>query len=339
VATFRRNLLGWYRRHRRPLPWREDPTPYRIWISEIMLQQTQAKTVIPYYNRFLERFPDLESLATASEQEVLELWAGLGYYTRARNLQRGDFPSNLSEILALPGIGRYTAGAICSFAFNQVQPVVDGNIRRVVARLDGIRHSVPDSYFWSRMLSWISKRHPSDFNQAIMELGALVCVPVNPLCCQCPAEKLCKARILGVQAEIPVVRAKKPAHGSQIVILIMIKNSRILLTSVHKPTIIPGRWGFPSSNVLPRESAIEAAASLCRRIFGRAIPMLPCAKIRHSITNHRITAHGFYWSRSIRPPKLIGAKGFRWVTFPECSRLLTSSLFHKILKACRQSQT
>ena len=155
VREFRQQLLRWYRACHRPFPWRADPTPYRVWISEIMLQQTQAKTVIPYYNRFLECFPSIELLARASEHEVLELWSGLGYYSRARNIHRAanldsntwEFPRDLAAILSLPGIGRYTAGAVCSLAFHQAQPVVDGNVRRVITRLEGIRKSAPEKLF------------------------------------------------------------------------------------------------------------------------------------------------------------------------------------------------
>jgi A/G-specific adenine glycosylase len=336
----RQNLLRWYRRCRRPLPWRDNPTPYRVWISEIMLQQTQAKTVIPYYNRFLKRFPDLESLARAPEHDVLELWSGLGYYSRARNLhraamllmeKRGEFPRDFAEILALPGVGRYTAGAICSLAFNQVQPVVDGNVRRVIARMEGLREGAAEGFFWDRMSAWISEKHPSDFNQAMMELGAMVCVPSHPLCSQCPVGQFCEARRLGIQDEIPAARTRRAAQQTQMVILILEKRRRLLLTSLQKPAIVPGEWGLPCSQVSHEESAKEAAEALCRRIFGRVLALMPCAGFSHSITHHRIKAYGFLCSGSPQTLRLKRTKGFRWADFPECGRLLTSSLFHKAL--------
>jgi A/G-specific adenine glycosylase len=305
-----------------------------------MLQQTQARTVIPYFKRFLERFPDLESLARAPEQDVLELWAGLGYYSRARNLHRasmlmmgkyGKFPRDFAEILSLPGVGRYTAGAICSLAFNQVQPVVDGNVRRVIARLEGLRKGAAESYFWDRMSLWISQKYPADFNQAMMELGAMVCIPSHPLCSQCPVAKFCKAKELGIQDEIPAARTRRASQHTQVVILILEKKRRLLLTSLQKLTIVPGEWGLPCSQVLRGESAKEAAEMLCRRIFGGALPLLPCAAFNHSITHHRIKAYGFLLSGSLRTPRLKSTKGFRWVDFSECGRLLTSSLFHKAL--------
>jgi|WetSurMetagenome_2_1015567.scaffolds.fasta_scaffold84685_2 A/G-specific adenine glycosylase len=340
VGKLRQNLLRWYCKHRRPLPWRDNPTPYRVWISEIMLQQTQARTVIPYYSRFLERFPDVESLAGASEHDVLELWSGLGYYSRARNLHRaakliigkhGEFPGDLPAILALPGIGRYTAGAICSLAFNQAQPVVDGNVRRVITRLEAIEDGAAEEFFWDRMSAWIPEEQPSGFNQAVMELGAMVCMPAHPLCSRCPVEELCEARRLGIQEKIPAVRTRRAVQQTQVAILILETKRRILLTSRQKLAIVPGEWGLPCSRVLHGESPRKAADALCRRIFGRALPLNPCAGISHSITHHRITAYGFFRSGNPRTTGLRETEGFRWATLPECGRLLTSSLFHKAL--------
>lgn len=340
VREFRQRLLRWYRTYHRPLPWREDPTPYRVWISEIMLQQTQAKTVIPYYNRFLERFPSIESLARVSEHEVLELWSGLGYYSRARNIHRaariilerhGEFPRDLAAILALPGIGRYSAGAICSLAFNQAQPVVDGNVRRVITRLEGIRKGAPEKLFWDRMSAWIPAKQPSDFNQAMMELGALVCIPSHPLCSECPVERLCEARRLRIQDIIPAARARRAAQQTEAVILILENKRRLLLTSLHKFSVIPGEWGLPCSQVLRGESSKDVADALSLKILGRAVPLILCAKIGHSITNHRITAYGFFCRGDLHVLRLRRTKGFRWATLAECGRLLTSSLFHKAL--------
>ena len=344
IGKLRQNLIRWYRRHRRPLPWRDNPTPYRVWISEIMLQQTQSKTAIPYYIRFLARFPDLRSLAEASEHDVLELWSGLGYYSRARNLHRaaqwiieksGEFPRDLPTILSLPGIGRYTAGAICSFAFNQAQPVVDGNIRRVITRLEGVQNSVPEEFFWSRMSAWIPPRQPSEFNQAVMELGAMVCAPSHPLCFKCPVEKICKARRLGIEEKIPAARTRRAVQQTQTVILILQTNRRILLTSLEKPAFVPGEWGLPCSQISHGESSKEAAAALCRRVLGRKFALSPCARISHSITHRRITAHPFCWSGNLHMAGLKKTDGFRWATFAECGRLLTSSLFHKTLSGFR----
>ena len=305
-----------------------------------MLQQTQAKTVIPYYNRFLERFSSIESLARASEHEVLELWSGLGYYSRARNIHRaaklilerhGEFPRDHAALLALPGIGRYTAGAVCSLAFHQAQPVVDGNIRRVITRLEGIRKNTPEKIFWECMSAWIPEKQPSDFNQAMMELGALVCIPSHPLCSKCPVERFCKARRLHIQDIIPAARAGRTVQRTKAVILILENKRRLLLTSLHKFSVIPGKWGLPCSQVLRGESSKDAADALILKILGRAVPLMFCAKIGHSITNHRITAYEFFCMGDIPVLRLRRMKSFRWATLAECGRLLTSSLFHKAL--------
>lgn len=333
-------LIRWYRRHRRPLPWRDNPTPYRVWISEIMLQQTQARTVIPYFMRFLERFPDVNALAAAPEREVVELWAGLGYYTRARNLHRaaklihekhGEFPRDLKAILELPGIGRYTAGAICSLAFNQVQPVVDGNVRRVITRLEGMESGKNDSFFWNRMSEWIPARHPAEFNQAMMELGATVCLPSKPLCSLCPVEEACKARRLGIQDTIPAVRTKHAVQQIQVVILILEAGGKILLTSIRKVAFIPGEWGLPCSRIRSGESGKEAAEKLCCSILGRSLPVKPYVRISHSITHYRIKAHGFFWRGDLGSAELRKGDAFRWADRAGCGRLLTSSLFRKTL--------
>src|SRR5580692_8271758 len=206
----RRALGRWYDRSRRSLPWRESSDPYAIWISEIMLQQTRVAAVIPYYERFLKRFPNAAALAQAPEEELLTAWSGLGYYTRARNLQsaapqiveRGSFPQTYDELRELAGVGDYTAAAVASIAFGLPHAVVDGNVRRVAARLTngkGVAQEVADLL--------LDQRNPSRSNQAIMELGAVVCVPRDPRCGECPIAQYCEARRLGTQNEVPGKRA------------------------------------------------------------------------------------------------------------------------------------
>jgi A/G-specific adenine glycosylase len=212
---------------------------------------------------------------------------------------------------------------------------VDGNIRRVITRLEGIQIRAPEKLFWDRMSAWIPEKQSSDFNQAMMELGALVCVPSRPLCSECPVERLCEARRLGIEDKIPAARARRAAQRYQIVILIMERNHRILLTSLQKLAIVPGKWGLPCCQVLHEESANDAADALCGGIFGRVLPLSPCARISHSITSHRIVAYGFFWRGSLQTPRLRRANGFRWASFSECGGLLTSSLFRKALLKCR----
>lgn len=346
TQRFQRNLLRWYEKHRRALPWRDNPTPYRVWISEIMLQQTQVKTVIPYYDRFLKRFPDIGILAKAREREVLALWSGLGYYGRAGNLHKaarlivkkyGEFPEEYKDILALPGIGRYTAGAISSLAFNQARPVVDGNIQRVIARLKRIIKRSSASFFWNQMSEWLPEGKSSSFNQAMMELGAVVCVPIQPQCAKCPVESFCEARRLGIQDRIPGARAKQAYKKIRIAILILELKDRILLTSVHKPPIIPGKWGLPSRQIMKGESLEDVASKLTRKMLGRTIPLTPISKISHSISCYRITAYGFFGKMDRPAARLLKSNNFRWVHSHQSGELFTSSLFRKVMQKCSET--
>lgn len=347
TRRFRRRILHWYDKNKRSLPWRIDPTPYRIWISEIMLQQTQAKTVIPYFNRFIRTFPDLESLARASESKVLELWAGLGYYNRARNLHRaarqivgehGSFPREFKTVLNLPGVGRYTAGAVCSLAFDQKQPVVDGNVRRLLIRLNGLKGHVAENHHWNQMSVLLPERRVGSFNQAMMELGALVCVPFQPRCLLCPVKPFCEGYRLGIQNSIPKTRSKQTPKRVSIAILVLEKGGRILLTSGGKPPFIPGEWGLPCKSISKEKSAARTASLLCRKILGRACPLSPLMPIRHSITRYRIGVYGFYGKINGSAGSLNGAGNVRWVSYDSHGKFLTSSLFQKVLGRARQAK-
>ena len=305
-----------------------------------MLQQTQTGTVIGYYERFLRRFPSVEALAQASEPEVLQLWAGLGYYSRARNLHRAakrivethkSFPEEFSAIIALPGVGRYTAGAICSIAFNQPYPVVDGNIRRVLTRVSGIRERIPESFFWNLMSAWVPDRNPSSFNQGMMELGALICIPFQPKCPQCPVKSFCEARRTGIETPVPSVRAKRAGMRIRIVLLVLERNRRILVSKMLQRGLIPGDWGFPWRIVPDGESVERAAVGLCRSVFGHKIPLEACAPVRHSISNHQITGLVFFGRTELQTSKRRRGQELLWVNRLSVDSLLTSSLFRKAL--------
>jgi A/G-specific adenine glycosylase len=341
IRALQERLLHWYRHHKRVLPWRSNPTPYRVWIAEIMLQQTRVQTVLPYYDRFLERFPDVEALASASEQDVLQLWAGLGYYRRARHLHEAArmmvaesatrFPQTLAKIKRLPGVGRYTAGAIHSIAFNQPQPVVDGNVMRVISRLHGIADA-PDAFFWREAESWLARDEPADFNQAVMELGALVCIPRNPLCGKCPLLSLCKS---GRAHRLP--RARKRAARAQetveLVMLVLECEGKVLLARQPKGGFIPGEWGLPV-RILPNKGVpLTGAASLARKILGSVPEFRSFPPVHHGITHRTILAHVCRTTFAPPPPHLTPANHFSWQPRPGIERLLTSSLFHKGLAA------
>jgi A/G-specific adenine glycosylase len=277
------SLLKWYAAGHRDLPWRRTSDPYRIWVSEIMLQQTRAQAVIPYYERFLDRFPTVESLAAAEEAQVLALWSGLGYYSRARNLRRaaqqivqaGGFPRDLDGLCALPGIGDYTAAAIASIAFGLPHVVVDGNVLRVVARVENDAADIGSARTRERFRAvaqlWLDAKNAGAFNEAIMELGATVCLPRNPLCLDCPLASRCKGLQEGTVAQLPVKLRRVQPVNIEGALLIVRKGARVLLRQREADLRrMAGFWDLPEPADLP-----GARQGKC---FG---------EIRHTITHHR----------------------------------------------------
>lgn len=276
VRRLRARLLAWYRANRRDLPWRGSDDPYAIWVSEIMLQQTQVATVIPYFERFIERFPDVRRLAAAELDDVLAAWSGLGYYRRARSLHAGALavverhdgriPDSLEALLALPGVGRYTAGAIASIAFDRPAPILDGNVRRVLSRLFAIdastlSRSEEERKLWSLAERFADGPAPGDVNQALMELGALICTPSAPACGDCPWSRSCAGR--AEPGRYPVVRPKPPTTRVQVASAWIVRGDEILLEAADDSNPLRGRWELPSVVVGPGD---EAEALLARRV-------------------------------------------------------------------------
>ncbi len=276
-------LLTWFDQHgRKDLPWQQDKTPYRVWVSEIMLQQTQVASVIGYYQRFMQRFPDLAALATAPEDAVLEHWAGLGYYARARNLHKcarhihgeldGKFPRSLAALSELPGIGRSTAGAILSIAYQQRAPILDGNVKRVLCRFDGIDtwsgERATEKRLWQRAEELTPSHRIADYTQAIMDLGATLCRRSNPQCSACPMQTHCRAAQLGRQQEWPVAKPKKSIPLRQTLLLHMENEAGQILLEKRPPT---GIWGGLYS--LPELSVAQAheLEHICQQRFGVSI--------------------------------------------------------------------
>jgi A/G-specific adenine glycosylase len=325
------------------LPWRSDPTPYGIWISEIMLQQTQVRTVLPYYERFMKRFPDLCTLASAPQEQVIALWSGLGYYSRARNLHSaakiviqefaGRFPNALQDLLTLPGVGRYTAGAICSIAYNQPHSIVDGNIRRLITRIHGIEHDATERLFWRVAGEWLPEDCPSDFNQAIMELGALICTKPAPQCHLCPVDELCDAHARGIQDKIPRRRSRRASESVKAAVLVVSHLDKILLVRRRKIDFIPGEWGLPSRVVPAGGIPHKVARGMARGILNRTVILGARPPIRHAITHRRILCHVF--DAELRDGS-VGSKNLAdmfWCSHPEVQAVLTSSLYKKALRA------
>lgn len=260
LPDFAAPLLAWYEKNARPLPWRQNITPYRVWISEIMLQQTRVEAVIPYYHRFLATLPDVAQLATVAEDTLLKLWEGLGYYSRARNLQKtavllmqkyqGIFPQTYEELLQLPGIGPYTAGAIASIAFQQPVPAVDGNVLRVLARLLCYEKDIMTPRARQELTTALTARldvaRPGDFNQAMMELGATVCLPNgSPRCPECPLEGFCLANAQGSTLQYPVRRAKQNRRVEKRTVFILLAEEQVLLVKRPSKGLLAGMWEFP----------------------------------------------------------------------------------------------
>ncbi len=253
-------LLDWYEMARRRLPWREEVSPYRTWVSEIMLQQTRVSAVLPYFQRFMQALPTVEALAEVPEQELMKLWEGLGYYSRARNLQKaaqrimtdwgGVFPGEYQQLLTLPGIGEYTAGAIASIAFHQAVPAVDGNVLRVAARIMGDGQDIMEEKtrreYRQRVAAAMSQTRPGDYNQALMELGALVCLPNGaPNCEVCPGAPFCAAHAAGQEGILPLRRGKKPRKQEDRTVFVLYREGQIALRQRPASGLLAGLWEFP----------------------------------------------------------------------------------------------
>ena len=269
--TWPRELVRWFEQEHRPMPWRSDPSPYKVWVSEVMLQQTQVITVVPYFDRFVKRFPSFRNLAAADLQSVLKLWEGLGYYSRARHLHQaakmmtqkygGEPPRTADELRQFPGVGPYTAAAIASIAFGEPIPSVDGNLLRVCSRLWGLEtpmraKSLADE-IRGRLTPMIKTVNPSYFNQAMMELGALICTPRNPLCGKCLISKYCVALASGRVHELPVVASAKKIPHYRIAVGVVWKRGKILIARRHERQMLGGLWEFPGGKQLKKEALSE----------------------------------------------------------------------------------
>jgi A/G-specific adenine glycosylase len=306
LAPFQRRLLGWFRKHRRELPWRSSRDPYRVWVAEVMLQQTRIAAVVPYYDRFLERFPNVASLARARREEVLKLWSGLGYYSRARNLHRaakeivtrhaGQFPREPEVALDLPGIGCYTAAAVLSIAYDVPLAVLDGNVARVLARLGAVRGDLRESRRWQQLSQTanaiLARRAPGDWNQALMELGETICTPQSPRCGACPLSRDCRAEAQSLTSRIPAPRKKRAPVNMRIAAAILCDplGQTILVRQPgrHDDVVFSRMWQFPAVEVR-RDPVVELLEHV-RATLGVDLPSLePLAAARHGVTFRNIT--------------------------------------------------
>lgn len=296
-------LVSWFKKSQRDLPWRKTYDPYQVWISEIMLQQTQVATALPYFKRWLTELPTVKSVAEAKEDKVLKLWEGLGYYSRARNLQKaaravmeehqGSIPKSHEEILKLPGIGKYTAGAITSIAFNQEKPIVDGNVIRVLARLFNFSENtkLPNNLkkFWLRAEDLIPKGQARYFNQGMMELGALICKPQNPNCQACPLQKKCESYKKGNQNELPFKGEKQEKIPIKVSIAVIRKNGKIFIQKRPSKGLMGGLWEFPGGKAEKGETAPETLKREISEELGITLKNVKkIKKIKHGYTKYSV---------------------------------------------------
>jgi A/G-specific adenine glycosylase len=357
LAAIRRKLLAWFHRAKRDLPWRRTHDPYSIWISEIMLQQTRVAAVIPYYDRFLKRFPNVGALANARVESVLQHWAGLGYYSRARNLHRaakeivsrheGHFPRELNVALALDGIGRYTAAAVLSIAYDVPLAVLDGNVARVLARLDALRGDLRAPRNWRQFehdsAALLATRAPGDWNQAMMELGATLCTPIAPRCEECPVATFCRARALGIENYLPAKRQKRATEKRTLAAAVILDtHGRTLLmrpdlkdAAAEERSLFSNLWQFPAA-IAAGKSPEKNLANLLSEVYGMKRARLesqlaPLAKARHTVTFREITLRPFL----IRIEQLPSSRDVKVKVIPlkSVSKLAVSSATRKIAAA------
>lgn len=346
IARLRRLLNRWYRANRRELPWRETRDPYRIWVSEVMLQQTQVKTALPYYRRFLRRFPTLRRLAAADEGAVLKCWEGLGYYARARNLHRaaarvtaagGRVPDRWDAFRALPGVGDYIAAAVLSIAFGRPHAVVDGNVKRVLARLLALDAPAAARLFQSHADRLLDRSRPGDFNQALMELGALVCTPRAPACDRCPIEALCRARLDGTVDHFPRRAPARRIPEVEATVGVIVRNGRVLVTRRLPGGLLGGLWEFPGGKIEPG----EAPAAACGREIAEEVGLRvevgeALAEVRHAYSHFRVRLHVFLCRHRGGRVRLNGPAAFRWVRLEELDGLALPKANHKFLPQVRR---
>jgi A/G-specific adenine glycosylase len=347
--AFSRKLVAWYRVHKRPLPWRKTGDPYKIWVSEIMLQQTTVGAVIPYYEKWLKRFPDIKSLASASLQDVLKAWQGLGYYQRARNLHRsakiliqkygGKLPDGYEELRGLPGFGPYSTAAVLSIAFDQPYPVVDANVRRVLMRILGIRGEAGaerDKILLDRLIPHFPKKYAGTFNQALMELGALVCKPRNPLCLLCPVQTFCLAFERGEQEVIPRPK-KRTYHKIEAVVAIIRKDGKILLQKRPPSGLLAGLWEFPGGKKKAGEGLKAALAREIREELGVEVKQAKFLMIvKHAYTQFEVMLHAYECTLQGEP--LLKKNSHRWVGLRSLQKYPFPSGSAKIVNALRNSR-
>jgi A/G-specific adenine glycosylase len=350
--TLQTDLLDWYDQHAADLPWRENSDPYRVWLSEIMLQQTQVETVKPYFARFLAAYPTVDTLAAAPLSDVLKMWEGLGYYSRARNLHQaaqtvandfgGKFPRTVDGLLLLPGIGRYTAGAIASIAFGEVAPVLDGNVIRVFSRLidlaDDVTKPAVKDRLWKLAEEWLPSQRTGDYNQALMELGRTVCKPRNPLCDECPIQAHCLAFARGTQNQRPVKKAKAATpHYDVAAGMIWNDAGQLLIAQRPLEGLLGGLWEFPGGKLEAGETLPECLNRELREELAIEVEVGDLfTVVQHAFTHFKITLYAFTCRYQSGTPQAIGVKNWAWVLPADVEKYSFGKADREVIRAMNE---
>ena len=323
-----RRLLTWYEREQRQLPWRGHADAYAVWVSEIMLQQTRVETVIPYFERWMQRFPTIQSLASSTQQQVLSLWEGLGYYSRARNLHKaaqvvveqyaGQLPQDRVNLEKLPGIGAYTAGAIASIAFGKDEAALDGNIRRVLARVFAVRtparSPAGEKELWELARRCLPPGRAGDYNQALMDLGSAVCTPHAPQCLICPLLEICAGHKLGLQEKLPVIPPRQKIPHLTVAAAVVRRADTVLIAQRAQSDLLGGMWEFPGGTLENDETFEEGLQREIREELNTAVLIEgPFGIYNHAYTHFTVTLHAFLCRLAGPEPQAIEASQLRWV--------------------------
>jgi A/G-specific adenine glycosylase len=347
IKTLQASLTKWYHHEKRDLPWRNTEDPYCILVSEFMLQQTQVKTVIPYYQRWIKSYPTACILARARESSVLKHWEGLGYYSRARNLHRSakmiveefqnQVPGTWDEILKLPGVGRYTAGAVLSIAYNQNVPVLDGNVKRVLSRLFCLKENganpASENRLWQIAEQLLPSGSAGDFNQALMELGATVCLPQKPLCLLCPLNTVCRAKRKGMQEQFPPAKIKSATKKIEVSAAVIQRNGKTYIQQRPQKGLMGGLWEFPGGKLEKGESPEDCLLREIKEELGIQIKIKKkILTIKHSYTQFRVTLHVFTCDLKQGRIRATSCDQWKWVSLEKINQYPFPAANVKILK-------
>jgi A/G-specific adenine glycosylase len=341
-----KSLVHWYLQNHRKLPWRDTDNPYFIWISEVMLQQTQVKTAQPFYTNFLQIFPDIHTLAQSRTQDVLKAWEGLGYYARARNLHRaaqivveqfgGRIPENWKDIRQLPGVGDYIAAAVLSIAFQKPHAVVDGNVKRVLSRLlameTPINKSGSHNVFKDAANAFLDRHQPGIFNQALMELGAIVCKPTNPACHRCPLNTVCQAYLEERVADFPIRERRKPIPEYHIAVGVVVKNDKILITRRKSQGLLGGLWEFSGGKVQEHENAQSACVREIKEEVNLSVKVDSyLTRVKHAYSHFKIKMDVYCCRYISGYVKLNGPVDYRWISLQDIQAYPFPKANHKFI--------